>query len=93
VDAVNEYVVGETIFDTGSTKGWTVRGKDFKYTLYDRGRYREQLYDMRSDRGEMVNLAVEAKYRDTLERYRKVLVEWHEKTGVEKVARTTPKVN
>ena len=41
------YVVTETLFDKGAgTLGWSVRTPDFKYVLYDKGRYREQLYDM-----------------------------------------------
>ncbi len=89
-DEINEYVVTETQFDTAKTKGWSVRSKDYKYINYDRGRYREQLYDMRTDRGEMVNLAVEKKYAEVLDAHRKMLVEWHEKNGVPKERRATP---
>ena len=87
---VNEYVVTETLFDASTAMGWSVRGKDYKYTVYDKGRYREQLYDMRTDRGEMVNLAIEEKYRKTLDQYRKALVQWHETSGVKKDIRATP---
>lgn len=36
-----------------------MRTPRYKYVLYDKGLYREQLYDMVNDRGEMRNLAIE----------------------------------
>lgn len=75
--AAHDYVVTETKFaETANTLGWTVRTKDFKYILYDTGRNREQLYDMRTDRCEMRNLAVANKYRDVLRQHRKLLSQW-----------------
>lgn len=72
-----EYVVAETLFDKGGgTRGWMVRTSGYKYVLYDKGRYREQLFDMQKDRGEMRNLAVEAKYGEELKKHRQILVEW-----------------
>lgn len=72
-----EYVVAETLFDNGGgTRGWMVRTSGYKYVLYDKGRYREQLFDMQKDRGEMRNLAVEAKYGEELKKHRQILVEW-----------------
>ena len=71
------YVVTETMFDKGSgTLGWSLRTPDFKYVMYDKGRYREQLYDMRRDRGETRNLAVESAYAETLAQHRRMLEEW-----------------
>lgn len=72
-----EYVVAETLFDKGGgTRGWMVRTSGYKYVLYDKGRYREQLFDMQKDRGEMRNLAVEAKYSEELKKHRQILAEW-----------------
>lgn len=71
-----EYVVCETQFDGGSTRGWMVRTAHFKYVLYDKGLYREQLFDMEKDRGEMRNLAVEHKYQEVLKAHRKLLNQW-----------------
>ncbi|MBJ2183048.1 MAG: sulfatase-like hydrolase/transferase [Muribaculaceae bacterium] len=74
---LHDYVVTEALFDQGgSTQGWMVRTADFKYVLYDTGKNREQLYDMRNDRGEMRNLAIEARYRDELLRHRELLRQW-----------------
>ena len=72
------YIVSETVFTEtgGGTMGWMVRTTDYKYILYSMGLYREQLYDMNFDRGEMHNLAVEKKYKDVVKRHRELLAEW-----------------
>ena len=46
------------------------------FVVYDRGKYREQLFDLSSDRGEMVNLAVERRYADLLSSHRQTLKEF-----------------
>ena len=67
----------ETNFNqTAGTLGWMVRTARYKYVLYDKGQYREQLFDMSTDRSEMRNLAVEAKYRDILLEHRAILTNW-----------------
>ena len=78
------YVVAETDFSEtgGGTMGWMVRSGNYKYVLYNMGLYREQLFDMTSDRGEMRNLAVEKKYRPVLEQHRRMLEEWMKKHPV-----------
>lgn len=75
-----KYVVTETLFDKGKgTRGWSLRTQQYKYVLYDKGRNREQLFDMTKDRGEMRNLAVEKKYQDLLQEHRRLLLEWMDK--------------
>ena len=72
-----DYVVTETNFaQTGGTYGWSVRSKRYKYVLYEAGKYREMLYDMENDRGEMRNLAVESKYADIVKQHREMLREY-----------------
>jgi len=72
-----DYVVTETTFDKGGlTRGWALRTSRYKYVLYDKGRYREQLFDMENDRGEMRNLAIEKKYKDILMQHRRYLNDW-----------------
>lgn len=72
-----EYIVTETNFNqTAGTLGWMVRTKRYKYVLYDKGQYREQLFDMENDRKEMNNLAVESRYREILIRHRTILENW-----------------
>lgn len=76
---LRNYVVTETNFNqTAGTLGWMVRTPEYKYILYDKGKYREQLYDMETDRGEMVNLAVDSRYEDILKSHRAMLREWME---------------
>lgn len=74
------YVVTETVFaQTAGTLGWMVRTPHYKYILYDTGKYREQLYDMVNDRGEMRNLAVDGRYRQVVKSHRRMLAEWMER--------------
>lgn len=81
-----EYIVTETLFDKGgNTRGWALRTKRYKYVLYDKGRYREQLFDIENDRGEMRNLAVENKYEKELKRHRALLHEWMNLHGVKQI--------
>lgn len=75
-----KYIVTETLFDKGKgTRGWALRTGRYKYVLYDKGRNREQLFDMETDRGEMRNLAVEKKFHDVLVEHRGLLKEWMDK--------------
>lgn len=64
----------------GTTHGRMVRTDRYKYVLYSWGKYREQLFDLIEDPGEMVNLAVEMRYDDVLARHRALLVDWLERT-------------
>lgn len=72
-----DFVVTETNFkQTAGSYGWMVRTKRYKYVLYDKGLYREQLYDMEKDRGEMRNLAVKEKYAPIVAEHREILRKW-----------------
>lgn len=73
-----EYVITETQFDGSKTRGWMVRSGRYKYVLYDKGRNREQLFDMQNDRGEMRNLAVEKAYDKKVQKHRDRLEKWME---------------
>ena len=57
-------------------RGRMLRTERYKYILYDWGEYREQLFDLRADPGEMVNLAVEARYAKPLQDHRDRLHAW-----------------
>ena len=81
-EAHQEFIVTETRFDGGSTRGWMVRTADFKYVLYDKGKNREQLFDMNRDRGEMRNLAVEKAYSEILQQHRDILGRWMQSHNV-----------
>ncbi len=71
-----DYIITETQFDGSKTRGWMVRSEHYKYILYDKGRNREQLFDMQNDRGEMRNLAMENAYKEQLQRHRDILEGW-----------------
>lgn len=58
-----------------------IRSERFKYTLDLKGLYREMLFDLETDPGEMVNLAVESAYRGELQRHRDWLAAWCGRTG------------
>lgn len=77
-----EYVVAETQFDGGQTRGWMVRTERYKYVLYDKGRFREQLFDMQTDRGETRNLMMERAYAEVAQRHRDLLASFMEEYRV-----------
>lgn len=63
-----------------SAWGRMLRTARFKYTVYDRGKHREQLHDVQNDRGEMHNLAGDPNYRDALNEHRRRLAAWCNET-------------
>ncbi|MHC4330378.1 MAG: sulfatase family protein [Planctomycetota bacterium] len=75
VEEWRDFVVSE------SQSGRALRTSRFKYTIYDSGKNREQLIDLRNDPGEMKNLAGLDAYKDVLARHRQLLREWVERTG------------
>ncbi len=70
----------ETSFDWAQrgygTTGRSVIEDRYKYTVYDKGLYRECLVDLERDPGEMVNLAVEARYAGRVRQFRRRLQQW-----------------
>lgn len=53
----------------------------FKYAVYDRGEPRELLVDLKSDPGEMNNLAVDPHYGNVLAQHRRLLRAWYDENG------------
>jgi choline-sulfatase len=74
-DQWRDFVVSE------SQRGRMLRTDRFKYCIYDSGRGRERLTDLKSDPGEMKNLAEAEDYKDVLDKHRKLLRGWVERTG------------
>jgi choline-sulfatase len=70
-----DFVVSE------SQNGRMLQTDRFKYCIYDSGRYREQLIDLKRDPGEMKNLAKVDDYKDILQKHRQLLQGWVERTG------------
>lgn len=84
-----DFIVTETTFDKGTTRGWMLRTADYKYVLYDKGKSREQLFDMRSDRLEKHNLSAKKRCQDSLQAHRDLLDEWMSSHGVRPTRRTS----
>ena len=72
------YVVTETEYPM---PGRMVRTPYFKYNVYARGHHREQLFDMTTDRGELVDRSVDASYHDILVEHRLQLLRWSRQTN------------
>lgn len=78
-DPQRDHVIVETGFGSGPrprTSGRAVIGPRYKYVVYSWGRHREQLYDLQTDPGEQVNLAVQARHEGKLEEFRRLLLTW-----------------
>jgi arylsulfatase A-like enzyme len=57
-------------------EGRIVRTERYKYIVYERGRQREQLFDLQNDREEMVDLSVNTDYEQVLDAHRERLLQW-----------------
>lgn len=79
--ALHDEVFVETYLPGVDMRGWSIIEGRYKYVLYRWGRNREQLFDLESDRGEMVNLAVDRRYASDLARLRRKMFEWALRTG------------
>jgi arylsulfatase A-like enzyme len=77
----HQHVLAETHWDRHRCDGRMVRTARFKYVAYTWGAYREALYDMVRDPGEMVNLALRSTYADVLQMHRTLLRDWCARTG------------
>jgi len=79
------YVVTETIFASGTRQfgvsGRMLRTARYKYTIYNKGNCREQLFDMKKDPGEMNNLAVDNEFYHELNKHRRLLTDWAKETN------------
>ena len=79
-----DFVVAETMFARGNRSlglvGRMIRTTKYKYCVYDVGPMREQLFDMDADPGETNNLAVDAGFREELNRHRTLITDWARQT-------------
>lgn len=67
----------ETFFDCGwNSYGRAMVTDRYKYTVYDKGKNREQIVDLQEDPGEMVNLATRSEGESMLEGFRRDLQAW-----------------
>jgi arylsulfatase A-like enzyme len=65
----------------GVGTGRAILTEQFKYVAYSRFPYREQLFDLRVDPGEMVNLAVSSRWAHILDEHRHLLHDWCAQTS------------
>jgi arylsulfatase A-like enzyme len=70
-----DYVVSE------SQDGRMLQTGRFKYCVYDSGKDREELIDLKNDPGEMKNLAERAQFKDELDNHRQLLHKWVRKNN------------
>ena len=82
-----DYIVVENFMTQGGpvngrtpqVKGRMVRSNSYKYCLYNLGKQREELFDMKKNRLETENLAVKQQYKDILKLHRNFLEAFAEK--------------
>lgn len=86
-EGLHEEVFVETLLSSVQTRGWAIVEGRYKYVLYQTYQNREMLHDLESDPGEMVNLAVDKRYRAELNRLRVKMYDWALKTGDKRLAR------
>ena len=82
-DTWRDHLVIETSFApdaAAALQARMVRTDRYKYCMYGSRKHREQLFDMETDPGEMVNLAVESRYAEMLQDHRTLLKTWIEET-------------
>ncbi|MFA6858192.1 MAG: sulfatase-like hydrolase/transferase [Bacteroidales bacterium] len=73
---LHDEVFVETYLSGIKTRGWSVIDGKYKYVIYNWFANNEMLYDLESDKGEMINLAVDKRYSDVLFSMRNKLYEW-----------------
>jgi len=86
-DGWREYTVIQNYMTQGGSvdgltpkiKGRMVRSESYKYCLYDHGKQREELFDMKKDRLETENIAGKSEYLEILKQHRRFLMAFAEK--------------
>ncbi len=79
---IHNFIVTETTFDNGKTRGWMLRTPQFKYVLYSMGKNREQLFDINQDKLEQHNLAKNPNYKSVIQHHRDLLYHWMKDNNV-----------
>jgi arylsulfatase A-like enzyme len=74
-----KHVVSELLYGDASREGRMLRSAGYKYVVFNSGRNREQLFDLRKDPGEMHNLA--ASENRVLRDHRTMLKNWMKHTS------------
>jgi len=97
--AWRDYVVVQNFMTQGGrvdgkipqVKGRMVRSKSYKYSIFDHGTQPEELFDMKNDRGETKNLALNPQHKIILQQHRDFLkdfaIKHNDKTALTMLAR------
>lgn len=75
------YVVSELRYGAAERDGRMVRSPRYKYTVFRSGDRAEQLFDLETDPGEVLNLAADPASRSILDAHRAMLADWSRLTG------------
>lgn len=86
-EGLHDEVFVETLLSSVGTRGWAIIEGRYKYTLYQTYQNREMLHDLETDPGEMVNLAVDKRYREELQRLRGKMYDWAARIGDKRLQR------
>lgn len=77
----HEHIFIETLLDGVNIRGWCVIEGEYKYVYYRMLKDKEQLFNLRSDKGEKKNLAYKPKYADVRKQMRNRMLEYAKKTN------------
>lgn len=75
------FVVSELRYRDSSHDGRMVRSPRYKYVAFRSGARSEQLFDLDTDPGEVVNLAADPAARPLLDSHREMLAQWSRQTA------------
>lgn len=74
------FVAGELIYQDQTREGRMIRTARHKYVVFNGGARPEQLFDLETDPGEVLNLAAHAEGQAELDRHRAILRAWIRET-------------
>lgn len=80
-DAQHKNIFVETLLDGINIRGWCVIEGDYKYVYYRMFRNKEQLFNLKKDRGEKNNLAEKKEYAAIRKMMRKSMLEYAVQTN------------
>lgn len=75
-DTQHKSLFVETLLDGINIRGWCVIEGDYKYVYYRMFRNKEQLFNLKKDRGEKNNLVAQKEYSEIRKKMRKSMLEY-----------------
>lgn len=78
-----EFIAAELRYQNASRDGRMIRTARYKYIVFRSGAHAEQLFDLETDPGEVLNLATDPASAPVLETHRALLAQWSRATGDE----------